>query len=328
MANPVTVEKFGVGQSVRRIEDPRLLQGFGRYSDDVNLPQQAYAVVVRSPHAHAAIRSIDSSAARKASGVLAVLTGADLAADRLGDLPTDKSRKRRDGSAAFATPRPALVRDRVRHVGDPVAFVVAQTVEQAIDAAELVAIDYEPLPAVAATADAMRAGAPAVWAEVPDNVAFVWEAGKKDETARGIAGAAHVTKLDFVVTRVAAAPMEPRGAVGEWDRRTGRYTLHTGIQAPHGLRTLLADQVFKVAAQPSARHHRRSRRQLRDEERRLSRGRAGAVGGEAAGAAGQVDLGSARRLRHRRARARQRLHGRAGARRQRKVPGACAWPST
>jgi len=246
MANPVTVEKFGVGQSVRRIEDPRLIQGFGRYADDVNLPHQAYAVVVRSPHAHAAIRSIDSSEARHASGVLAVLTGADLAADRLGDLPTDKSRKRRDGSPAFATPRPALVRDRVRHVGDPVALVVAQTVEQAIDAAELVAIDYEPLPTVAATADAMRTGAPAVWAEAPDNIAFVWEAGNKEAVARGIAGATHVTRLDFVVTRVAAAPMEPRGAVGEWDRRTGRYTLHTGIQAPHGLRTLLADQVFKV----------------------------------------------------------------------------------
>ncbi|MGH7347032.1 MAG: xanthine dehydrogenase family protein molybdopterin-binding subunit, partial [Candidatus Rokuibacteriota bacterium] len=246
MANPVTVEKFGVGQSVRRIEDPRLLQGFGRYSDDVNLPHQAYAVVVRSPHAHAAIRSIDSSAARNARGVLAVLTGADLAADRIGELPTDRSRKRRDGSPAFTTPRPALIRDRVRHVGDPVALVVAETTEQAVDAAELVAVDYEPLPAVAATGDAMRAGAPAVWAEVPDNIAFVWEAGKKDETARGIAGAAHVTRLDFVVTRVAAAPMEPRGAVGEWDRRTGRYTLHTGIQAPHGLRTLLADQVFKV----------------------------------------------------------------------------------
>ncbi|MGH7304444.1 MAG: xanthine dehydrogenase family protein molybdopterin-binding subunit [Candidatus Rokuibacteriota bacterium] len=242
----MTVEKFGVGQSVRRIEDPRLLQGFGRYSDDVNLPHQAYAVVVRSPHAHAAIRSIDSSAARNARGVLAVLTGADLAADRIGELPTDRSRKRRDGSPAFTTPRPALIRDRVRHVGDPVALVVAETTEQAVDAAELVAVDYEPLPAVAATGDAMRAGAPAVWAEVPDNIAFVWEAGKKDETARGIAGAAHVTRLDFVVTRVAAAPMEPRGAVGEWDRRTGRYTLYTGIQAPHGLRTLLADQVFKV----------------------------------------------------------------------------------
>src|SRR5262245_38064380 len=246
MANPVTGEKFGVRPSVRRIEDPRLLQGFGRYADDVNLPHQAYAVVVRSPHAHAAIRSIDTTAARAASGVLAVFTGEDLKADGLGDLPTDKSRKRPDGSPAFATPRPALVRNHARHVGDPVALVVAQTIEQAVDAAERVAVDYEPLPGVAATADALRPGAPAVWPQAPDNIAFVWEAGNKDVVARGIAGAAHVTRLDFVVSRVAAAPMEPRGAVGEWDRRTGRYTLHTGIQAPHGLRTLLADQVFKV----------------------------------------------------------------------------------
>ena len=246
MSEPLTVEKFAIGQSVRRVEDPRLLRGFGRYSDDVSLPHQAYAVVVRSPHAHAVIRSIDTSAARQASGVLAVLTGADLAADGLGDLPTDKTRKRRDGSTAFATPRPALVRDRARHVGDPVALVVAATTEQAVDAAELVAVDYEPLPAVAATADAARPGAPTVWAEAPDNVAFVWEAGNKDAVARAFASAAHVTRLDFVVSRVAAAPLEPRGAVGEWDRRTGRYTLHTGIQAPHGLRTLLADQVFRV----------------------------------------------------------------------------------
>jgi len=246
MSEPVTVEKFAIGQSVRRLEDPRLLRGFGRYSDDVSLAHQAYAVVVRSPHAHAAIRSVDTSVARKASGVLTVLTGADLAADGLGDLPTDKTRKRRDGSPAFATPRPALVRDRVRHVGDPVALVVAETPEQAVDAAELVAVDYEPLPAVAATADATRPGAPAVWAEAPDNVAFVWEAGNKDAVARAFAGAAHVTHLDFVVSRVAAAPLEPRGAVGVWDRRAGRYTLHTGIQAPHGLRTLLADQVFRV----------------------------------------------------------------------------------
>jgi len=246
MSEPVTVEKFAIGQSVRRVEDPRLLRGFGRYSDDVSLPHQAYAVVVRSPHAHAVIRSIDTSAARQASGVLAVLTGADLAADGLSNLPTDKTRKRRDGSAAFATPRPALVRDRARHVGDPVALVVAATTEQAVDAAELVAVDYEPLPAVAATADAARPGAPPVWAEAPDNVAFVWEAGNKDAVARAFASAAHVTHLDFVVSRVAAAPLEPRGAVGEWDRRTGRYTLHTGIQAPHGLRTLLADQVFRV----------------------------------------------------------------------------------
>src|SRR5213594_1782884 len=246
MSEPITVEKFAIGQSVRRLEDPRLIQGFGRYSDDVSLPHQAHAVVVRSPHAHARIRSVDTSAARGAPGVLATLTGADWAADGLGDMPTDRSRKRRDGSPAIATPRPALVRDRVRHVGDPVAVVVAETHSQAVDAAELVAIDYEPLPAVAATAEVTRPGAPAVWDEAPDNVAFVWEAGNRDAVARAFEGAAHVTKLEFVVTRVAAAPLEPRAAVGEYDRRTGRYTLHTGTQHPHGTRTLLADQVFRV----------------------------------------------------------------------------------
>ncbi|PWU19735.1 MAG: carbon monoxide dehydrogenase, partial [Candidatus Rokuibacteriota bacterium] len=135
MSDPVIAEKFAVGQSVRRVEDPRLLQGLGRYSDDVNLPRQAYAVVVRSPHAHALIRDIDPSAARKAPGALAVLTGADLAADGVADMPADGTRKRRDGSPAFKTPRPALARGRARHVGDPVALVVAETPEQAADAA-------------------------------------------------------------------------------------------------------------------------------------------------------------------------------------------------
>jgi aerobic carbon-monoxide dehydrogenase large subunit len=243
---PVIVEKYAVGQSARRVEDPRLLQGLGRYSDDVNLARQAYAVVVRSPHAHARLGAIDASAASKASGVLAVLTGADLAADKVGDLPSDGGRKRRDGSAAFATPRPALARGRVRHVGDPVALIVAESVEQAMDAVDRLKIDYEPLPVVASAADALRPGAPAVWDEAPDNVAFVWESGNRDAVARAFEGAAHVTRLDFVVTRVAAAPMEPRAAVGEYDRRTGRYTLHTGIQGPHLLRTLLAERVFKV----------------------------------------------------------------------------------
>src|SRR5213593_310022 len=168
MSEPVTVEKFAVGQSVRRLEDPRLLQGLGRYSDDVSLPRQAYAVVVRSPHAHARIRALDVSGARAAPGVLAVLTGADLAADGLGNLPTDSGRKRRDGSPALAPPRPALTRERVRHVGDPVTLVVAETPAHAADAAALVAVEYEPLPAVAATAEAARPGAPAVWEEAPD----------------------------------------------------------------------------------------------------------------------------------------------------------------
>jgi aerobic carbon-monoxide dehydrogenase large subunit len=246
MTEPVTVEKFAIGQSVRRLEDPHLVQGLGRYSDDVRLPRQAFAVVVRSTHAHARIRGIDASATLKSPGVLAALTGADLAADGLGDLPTDGSRKRRDGTPAFTTPRPALIRERVRHVGDPLAMVVAETPEQAADGAARVVVEYEPLPAVAGAAAASSPGAPAVWDEAPDNIAFVWEAGSRDAVARAFEQAAHVTRLDFVVTRVAAAPLEPRAAVGEFDRRSGRYTLYTGIQAPHGLRTLLAERIFRV----------------------------------------------------------------------------------
>jgi aerobic carbon-monoxide dehydrogenase large subunit len=245
MSQPLTVEKFAVGQSVRRLEDPRLVQGLGHYSDDVNLGRQAHAVVVRSPHAHARIRSVDTITARRAPGVLAVFTGADIEADGLGNLPTDSARKRRDGSPAFTPPRPALAGARVRHVGDPLALVVAETREQATDAAALVVVDYEPLPAVTETAEAARPGMPAVWDEAPDNVAFVWEAGQRDAVARAFATAAHVTRLHFVVTRVAVAPLEPRAAVGEFDRRSGRYTLHTGTQGPHGARALLAD-IFKV----------------------------------------------------------------------------------
>jgi aerobic carbon-monoxide dehydrogenase large subunit len=241
VTEPIVVEKFAVGQSVRRLEDPRLLQGLGRYSDDVSLPREAHAVLARSPHAHARIRGIDARAALKAPGVLAVLTAAELTADGVGNLPSDRGRKRRDGSPAFPTPRPALLRERVRHVGDPVALVIAETHAQALDGADRLRVDYEPLPAVAGTAAALRAGAVTVWDEAPGNIAFVAEAGQREAVARAFAGAAHVARVDFVVTRVAAAPLEPRAAVGEYDRRSGRYTLHTGIQAPHGTRTLLAD---------------------------------------------------------------------------------------
>ena len=240
MGEPVTVEKFAIGQAVRRVEDARLLHGLGRYSDDLDVPRQAYGVLVRSPHAHARIVRIDARAASSAPGVLAVLTGADLAADGVGNMPSDRARKRRDGTPAVATPRPLLARERVRHVGDPVVLVVADTREHAVDAADLVVVEYAPLPAVVATADAGRPRAPAVWDEAPDNVAFVWAAGQKEAVTRAFERAPHVTRLDFVVSRVAVAPMEPRAAVGEYDRRTERYTLHTGIQGPHGTRTLLA----------------------------------------------------------------------------------------
>ena len=245
-ADPVTVEKFAIAQSVRRLEDPRLLRGLGRYSDDVELPRQAHAAVVRSVHAHALIRGVLVAASQTMPGVLAVLTGADLAADGVGNLPTDTTRKRRDDSPAFPTPRAALARDRVRHVGDPIALVVAGTRAQAADAADAITVDYEPLPSVASTVGATLPGTPLVWDEAPDNVAFVWQAGKADAVAQAFARAAHVTRLPFVVTRVAAAPLEPRAAVGEYDRRTDRYTLHTGIQHPHGLRTLLAERVLRV----------------------------------------------------------------------------------
>ena len=246
MSEHPILEKFAVGQSVRRFEDPHLVQGQGRYSDDVNLPRQAYAVVVRSPHAHARIRAIDVTAAEASPGVALVLTGADYAADGLGTLPSDSGRKWRDGSPSFVTPRPALVRDRARHVGDPVALVVAETPAQAADAAALVFVEYEPLPSVTRTAETARPGAPSVWDEAADNVAFVWEAGDRAAVARAFERAARVTTLAFDVTRVAAAPLEPRAAVGEYDRRTGRYTLHTGIQGPHGLRSQLAEQVLRV----------------------------------------------------------------------------------
>ena len=241
MSDPISVEKYAVGQPARRLEDIRLLQGHGRYSDDVRLPRQACAAIVRATHAHARILRIDSAAATAAPGVLGVFTEADLAADGLRNLPTDASRKRRGGAPAFQTPRPALARGRVRHVGDPVVLVVAESREQAADAAALVHVEYEPLPPVAATADATRPDAPAVWDEAPDNVAFVWEAGPREAVDRAFASPAHVTRLDFTVSRVAAAPLEPRAAVGEYDRRHGRYTLHTGIQGPHGSRAILAE---------------------------------------------------------------------------------------
>jgi len=141
MGEPVTVEKFAIGQAVRRVEDARLLHGLGRYSDDVDVPRQVYAVLVRSPHAHARITAIETHVASSSPGVVAVLTGAELAADGVGNMPTDRTRKRRDGTPAFATPRPLLARERVRHVGDPVVLVVADTREHAAVAADRVAVE-------------------------------------------------------------------------------------------------------------------------------------------------------------------------------------------
>jgi aerobic carbon-monoxide dehydrogenase large subunit len=236
---------FGIGQAVKRFEDPRLVQGGGRFHGDVNLPGQAHAVVVRSVHAHARILSIDTAACR-APGVLAVLTGDDLAQAGLGSTRTTLARTRPDGSPMFAPAHPVLVRDRVRCVGDPVAFLVAETLAQAEDAAELVRIEYEPLPSVTATAEAARAGSPPVWDECPDNVSNVFETGDEAAAASALGRADHVVRGRYVITRVHAQYMEPRGALGVYEPGEDRYTLHADVQYPHRVRHVLATSVFRV----------------------------------------------------------------------------------
>jgi carbon-monoxide dehydrogenase large subunit len=238
--------EFALGQSVSRFEDPRLLRGGGRYVDDMVLPRMAFGHVLRSPHAHARIRSIDTTAAKVAPGVLAVLTGADWEASRWGDLPSASGNKRRDGAPAYRPRYPALVKDRVRWVGDYVAFVVAESAHQAADAAELIAVDYEPLPAIVSTADAVKPDAPRVWDDSPDNISFVYLEGDKAATDAAFARAAHVIRHNFVVNRVTAATMEPRGCIGEYNTAADHYTIYTTLQRTHAYRSELARQILKV----------------------------------------------------------------------------------
>ena len=240
---------FGIGQAVKRFEDGRLIRGGGRFHEDVNLPGQVHAVVVRSIHAHARIRSLDISDALRVSGVLAVFTGEDFARAGLGATRTTLARTRPDGSPMFAPAHPVLVRDRVRCVGDPVAFVVGETLAQAEDAVELVRIHYEPLPSVTATDEASRPGAPAVWDECPDNVSNVFEAGDRAAVDAAFARAAHVVTRRYVITRVHAQYMEPRGALGVYDPGEDRYTLHADVQYPHRVRQVLAGSIFRVPEQ-------------------------------------------------------------------------------
>ena len=237
--------RFGIGQPVTRFEDGRLLRGRGRYLDDVNLPGQAHMVVVRSIHAHARIGGIDVAGARARPGVLAVFTGADVGED-LGTMRMTLSRRRPDGTPMFAPPHRGLARDRARYVGDPLALVVAETRAQAEDAAEHVRVDYEPLPAVTDTAEAARPGAPAVWDECPDNVSNVHEAGDRAAADAALARAHRVVRGRYVITRVHAQYLEPRGALGAWDPMEERYTLHADVQYPHRVRSALATNILRV----------------------------------------------------------------------------------
>jgi carbon-monoxide dehydrogenase large subunit len=236
----------GMGASVLRKEDRRFLIGKGRYTDDLTLPGQTAAVFLRSPHAHAKIRSIDATAARQAPGVLAILTGEDVAADGLGGIPCGWQITNKDGSKMVEPPHPALALGKARHAGDPVVMVIAQTRAQAKDAAQLVEIDYEPLPAVAHLPAAVADGAPLVWDEGPGNVCFDWHLGDSAATEAEFAKASKVVSIDLVNNRIAPNAIEPRAANGHYDYAEDRYTLYTTSQNPHLIRLLLGAFSLKV----------------------------------------------------------------------------------
>ena len=238
-------EKFAVGQPVPRSEDPVLLKGEGHYADDVSLAGQLHAVMVRSPVAHGIIRGIDTKAAREMPGVLAVYTAAELAAGGVGALPPRQVMNNRDGTQMLSPTRHALPVDKVRHVGEAVAAVVAETVAQAKDAAEQVALDIEALPAVTEPALADAPQAPTLYDGVPANVGLDFHFGDSDKVAVAFAGAAHVTKLRLRNNRIVVNPMEPRSAIAAYDPARQRWTLHVGCQGVFGFRNYIA-QVLGV----------------------------------------------------------------------------------
>ncbi len=239
--------KFGVGQSVTRVEDQRLLTGTGRYADDVNLEGQAYAYFVRSPHAHAVIKSVDSQTARLAPGVLAVYTIDDVDADGLDQIRTLVPVPNRDGSDMVEPDYPLLARGRVKHVGNMVAMVIAETEAAARDAADDVMIDYEPLPAAVDTVGAAQAGAPQVWDDAPGNICFDAAKGDEDATAKAFAEAAHTVVVELVNNRLVSNSMEGRVALAEYDAARDHYTVTVTTQGSHNVRARL-EQVLKHPA--------------------------------------------------------------------------------
>ena len=232
--------QFGIGQSVRRKEDVRFLTGQGQFLDDVNRPGQAYAYLLRSPHAHARILKIDVAAAKRSPGVLGVYTGADVKAAGLGGISCTVPLKNKDGSDYFSTVRPLLADGKVRQVGDPVALIVATGLEQAKDAAEQIEVDYEPLPVVVDAAAAVEPGAPQIWEGARNNVALDWGLGDPKAVEAAFAKAAHITRLDLFCNRVVVNSLEGRGVLGEYDVASGRYTVHIGSQGVFNVRRNLA----------------------------------------------------------------------------------------
>jgi carbon-monoxide dehydrogenase large subunit len=241
------MREMGIGRAIPRTEDWRLLRGRGRYTDDIVLPREARLHVLRSPHAAARIRAIDTAAALKATGVLAIVTGADAMKEGFGTFASRVTRQRPDGRPNFVPPYRPLAVERVHHLGEPVAAIVAETLDQAKDAAELIAVDYEILPSVADTAEAARPGAATVWDEAPGNICFLYKLGDKAAAEAAFARAHHVARESFLITRVATNSMEGRAALGAYDEREDRYTLHAGLQGPHGMRQEIAN-VFHLPA--------------------------------------------------------------------------------
>ncbi len=239
--------RTAIGQAVQRKEDVRFLTGAGRYLDDVALDGMAHGLVLRSPHAHARIDRIDTGSAAAAPAVLAVLTAAEWNAEGLGVIPTRTPAKNSDGTPIPVPPRPPLADGTVHFVGEAVAFIVAETLEEARDAAELVEVDYHPLPAVTDAAKALEPGAPLVWDHVPGNLCVDFEAGDAPAVEAAFARAERVVALDLINNRVTAVPVEARGAIGAYEPADGQFTLVTSAQNVHANRDQLAEKVFGVA---------------------------------------------------------------------------------
>ena len=237
--------KFGIGQAVARKEDRRFVTGTGRYLDDIKLEGEARAYILRSPMAHAKIAKIDISAAKSAPGVIAVLTGADVAADKIPGMPCPAHPGNKPGTPEQNfPPRPILAQDTVRFVGDPVAMVIAETLAQARDAAELVEVDYDSLPAIADLAKAIEKGAPQVHAEAPGNMHLIWADGDEQGTEAAFAKAAKIVEVNLVNNRVVPNSMEVRGAIGNWSAADG-YTLYCSSQGSHLMKDILAGFIFQ-----------------------------------------------------------------------------------
>jgi aerobic carbon-monoxide dehydrogenase large subunit len=228
-----------IGQAVKRVEDKRFITGKGKYTDDIVLPNMTYAYIIRSPYAHAKILKVDTSQALAMEGVVAIFTGEDIAKAGIGGVPCGWQVNFNTGETMKEPPHPLLVKDKVLHVGDSVAVVIAESRALAKDAAEMVEIDYEELPCVTDPQKAIQKGAPVVHDIAPDNKCFVWELGDRNKTDDHIAKSHHVTTLEFVNQRMAPNAIEPRAAIGDYDESNDRYTLYTSSQNPHLIRLLM-----------------------------------------------------------------------------------------